>query len=593
MTALGVTLIPSTDDVIKNLTNLADTEFTNFSRFHKQGSHETATISCRLPKVVIKMLECINENIKQMKGNRKHYYAKLQMWLKDIKFLPVKLNVHGYALVKPAQVLLMNPSSLILYYPFLHPLINEAQSMYQILSQIGVKTSLDFSHMQLFFELVKDQCKEAIVNYNIKCAVAKATVELTSLLRNAEGKENNEAINLHPLYLLNDQDILKECSNLVVFDVLGDYLALPSNFTYLNMLRDMPVAKYWNPEELLQLLPQEVGLNSLRSILHCEMIDSASVLRAHSYVTTIEQILRSGSFKTAIEKLACYCTHKPYPPEHITETLTDFQSKLQVKYLDEILVQPKLNLNNEVIPLQETISQEFFLQYHNEQYLLSLKNTSESYPTGIFRKLSKQICLILQLKATKCFEVHEDDEVPELTSLVCDILSCGSIFKVPDVIRRSLPGCDIEQDMITTNPVLGEVIPECWHHRLDQNMFNYFLPEEWVGYENEDGKIVYAQVLYRASDETGTSCDVNMEQILQQKYTITIGSDTPIEVAILKLYSFINELKEDFAGKVDLYEGTGAYYDDQTYQAADKKTIRNTVKATWSLPEELQRKAIK
>ena len=27
-------------------------------------------------------------------------------------------------------------------------------------------------------------------------------------------------------------------------------------------------------------------------------------------------------------------------------------------------------------------------------------------------------------------------------------------------------------------------------------MFHYFLPEEWVGYENDDGKIVYAQVLH-------------------------------------------------------------------------------------------------
>ena len=590
--ALGVTLIPSTDDVIKNLTNLADTEFANFSRFHKQVSHETAAISCHLPKVVIKMLECISENIKQIKGNRQPYYTRLQTELKDINFLPVKLKVHGYALVKPAQVLLMDPRSLIPYYPFLHPLINEAQSIYQFLSQIGVKMSLDFSHMQLFFELVKDQCKEARVNYNIKRAVAKATVELTLLLRNAEGKEENKTINLCPLYLLNDQDILTECSSLVVFDVIGDYLALPSNFTYLNVLRDMPVAKHWNPEELLQLLPQEVGLNSLRSILHCEMIDSVSVLTAHSCVTTIEQILRSGLFKTAIEKLACYCTHKPYPPEHITETLTDFQCKLQVKYVAEILVQPKLNLNNEVIPLQETISQEFFLQYHNEQYQLSLKNSSENYPTRIFRKLSKQLCLILHLKATKCFEVHEDDEVPELTSFVCDILSCGSIFKVPDVIRGSLPGCDIiEQDMITTNPVLGKVIPECWHHRLDQNMFNYFLPEEWVGYENEDGKIVYAQILHSAELETPR--EENMEQILQQKYTITIGSDTPIEVMILKLYRFINELKEDFSGQLDLYEASGTNHEENTYQAVDKKTIRDTVKAAWSLSEELRRKVIK
>ena len=493
MKVLGITLVPSTDDVIKNLKNLADTEFAEFFRFHKQFSSQTATNSCYLPEIVIKMLECISENIKQIKNNkRESYYAQLQLQLKDINFLPVKLKVHGYALVKPTQVLLMDPSSLIPYYPFLHPLINEAQSMYQFLSHIGVKMSLDISHMQIFFKLAKDQCKDVRVNFNVKRAVAKATVELTQLLRHNQEKEKNKAINLQPLYLLNDQDILTECSTLVVFDIIGEYLVLPSKFTYLNMLRDMPVAKHWNPEELLHLLPQEVGLNSLRSILHCEMVDSVSVLKAHSCVTTIEQILRSSSFKTAIEKLACYCMHKPHPPEHISTTLTEFQSKLQVKYLTEILVQPKLNMNNEVIPLQETIGQEFFLQCHNEKYILSLKNTSESYPTRIFRKLSKQLCLALQLKATKCFEVHEDDEVPELTSFVCDILSCGSVFKVADVIRQSLPGCDIiEQDMITTNPELGGIIPECWHHRLDQNIFNYFVPEEWVGYENEDGKIVY------------------------------------------------------------------------------------------------------
>lgn len=126
-------------------------------------------------------------------------YTQLQQQLKDINFLPVKLKVQGYALVKPTQVLLMDPSLLTPYYPFLHPLINEAQSLYQFLSHIGVKMSLGFSHMQLFFKLAKDQCKETAVNYNMKRAVAKATVELTLLLRNAEG--SNKDIHLHPLYL--------------------------------------------------------------------------------------------------------------------------------------------------------------------------------------------------------------------------------------------------------------------------------------------------------------------------------------------------------------------------------------------------------
>ena len=601
MKALGIALVPSTSDVIKNLINLADTEFADFSRFHKQPSHQSATVSCRLPEIVINMLECINKNVKEIKhDNRESHYKLLQQQLKDIYFLPVKLKVQGYTLVKPTQVLLMDPSLLTPYYPFLHPLINEAQSMYQFLSHIGVKMSLDFSHMQQFFQLAKDQCKEIRVDFNIKRAVAKATVELTLLLRNAEGKEKNKAINLHPLYLLNDQDVLTECSRLVVFDISGDHLVLPSRFTYLNMLRDMSVAKHWNPEELLHLLPQEVGLQSLRSILHCEMIEGHSTQTAHCYVTTIEQILRSNSFKTAIEKLACHCMHNPHPPERITAILTDFQSKLHVKYLNEVLVQPKLNINSEVIPLQDTICQEFFLQCHNDRYILSLKNTSESYPTRVFRKLSKQLCLVLQLKATKCFEAHEDDEVPELISFVCDILSCGSIFKVPDVIRECLPGCDnIEQDMITTNPVLGEVIPECWHHRLDQNMFNYFLPEEWVGYENEDGKIVYAQILHGTEIEASAANEENMEQILQQKYTITIGGDILIEVTVLKLYKFINELKESLeddanSEEINTYEASDIdQQEENIYQAADKKTIRDAVKAAWSLPEELRRKAIK
>ena len=94
--------------------------------------------------------------------------------------------------------------------------------------------------------------------------------------------------------------------------------------------------------------------------------------------------------------------------------------------------------------------------------------------------------------------------------------------------------------MIATNPVLGEITPECWHHKLDQNLFNYFLPEEWVGYENNDSKIVYAQIIHCTEIDEASQGD--MEQILQQTYMVTIGGNEPIKVTILKLYKFIDEL---------------------------------------------------
>ena len=531
--------MPSMDDVVQNLTNLANTEFTNFSRFHQCGSQQTAKISNDLPYVVVSMLECITENIniKAKTEGRDAIITNLRNSLEDLNFLPVKLRVNGYALVKPAQVLIMNSSSLLPYYPFLHPLEENLRQKTQLLSQIGVEMSLNFSHIQLYFKLAKDLCKDKKVDINIKRAAAKTTEELIVLLRNATSAGNKADIHLQPLYLLNEQDVLTECSKLIVFDISGSRLALPNEFTYLNSLTGFSTSIHWSTEELLNLLPQDVGLKSLKSIMEFEMFDSIPAQNPYACITTIEQILRSNVFKTAIEKYACYCIRNRQPPKIVTEILTEFQNNLQVEYLVDVLVKPQLIIDDEVVLLQDTICQEFFLQSCDGRYILSLKNTPSWYPPRVIRKMSKHLCSVLQLQTTQCFELSEDNEVPELTYFVCDLLNCGSVFKLADVIIEELPGCDdIEQDMEPANPVLGEIIPDCWHHRLDQNIFNYFMPTEWVGYEDKDGRIVYAQILHIS--DIPASSEETLQQFLQQKYTITTGSDTPIETTILKLFKF-------------------------------------------------------
>ena len=592
--ALNITVIPSVDDIIENLQNLADSEFADFSRFHQQISPETAQTSSELPGIILNVIRCLDKNV-----NRDSYDSNintLKLQLENLNFVPVKLQTNGYVLVKPIQVLLMDPSTLIPYYPFLHPLVNEVQPVFPFLSEIGVKMSLDFSHMKLVFKLAKELCQDGKVNINIKRTVAKATVELTMLLRNAE---NTEQVQLQPLYLLNDQDVLTECSKLVVFDVCGSRPVLPPEFTYLNTLRSLPVAKHWNYKELFQLLPEEVGLKSLRSIMQHKMINGVQTQTPHSSVQMIEQILCSDIFKIALEMYASYCTQTADPPDVVKGIVNQFQNNLVVEYLDELHVKPQLNVNNEVIPLQGTLSQDFFLQFCDGRYTLSLKNTSHPYSTQVFRKLANQLVSILQLKETKCFEFPEDGHIPELATYAYEILSCGSVAKVSEVIQECLPGCDeIEQDAGNSDPVLGEVIPRCKHYALDQNMFNYFVPQEWVGYEIEDNKIVYAEVLHRNEmQESGGDLQWN----LQQKYTITIGNDTIIEATVLQLYKLIHAFKEETieysnSMQMEVHEqGTSieGEKDTQVPQATERKTIREAVKAAWSLPEEERRKAIK
>ena len=120
-----------------------------------------------------------------------------------------------------------------------------------------------------------------------------------------------------------------------------------------------------------------------------------------------------------------------------------------------MLVKPQLILND-VISLNTTISEEFFLQCSDGRYKLSLKNTPTCYPQKVFTRMSKHLCLALQLQKTRCFDHPESDEVPELTSSVCELLNCGSVFKLTDVIIEQLPGCDdIEQDLEPSNPCIG------------------------------------------------------------------------------------------------------------------------------------------
>ena len=176
---------------------------------------------------------------------------------------------------------------------------------------------------------------------------------------------------------------------------------------------------------------------------------------------------------------------------------------------------------------------DFFLKCVKHKYSLTLKDSPSNYSPRVFTKLSRNLCATLKLKGTSCFEIAEDDDVPELTSFISEILSCGSDFRVAEIIRESLPGIlTIEQDLMLPNPVLGEVIPECWHHRLDQSMFNTYLPQEWVGYETENGKIVYAQLLHCT-----TECPIeekSVEQWLKRKFLITTGNKTK-EVNITSL----------------------------------------------------------
>ena len=608
----GVVQSPSLEDVIANLKGLSSTVFANDSRFDKHDVGPMADKSGLLPEVVVTMLKCIQTKLNKQQQSPEAVCKKYD--LTNTKFLPVKLlatDSKNYVLVKPIQVLYIKPtwqpylkpvidsSHIVQLYPYLHPLIKEAHEVINFLSYTGVRVSLDFSHIQFVLQMVQEKCQNSVVDENIRRVIVKATDELIKLLQQCE-KRSVAAQYLKPLYLLSQDDKLVECSKLIVYNIVGhQQFPPPAGYAYLNPLRN----DYQIRSKLLsELLPKELGLKSLKSMLEYDIIDSAQAEEVFPNVSIIGDILLSKEFMSGIELLARSYSSDGKTPSSVTRILNNFQHGLSIKHFNKFRVRPKIKIGNEIITLNNTISDQLYLLQKStgpgQQWILSLKNANKIYPPVTFSDLAKELCSRLQLKSISCFEVASNDG-PDLVTFVSLLIQCQSIPKVVKVIRSTVPDSFNSvmyiSPEVTTIPKLSDIIPERWHHRLDQNILNLFRPEEWVGYETEDGTVVYAQVLYEIDQETVAQVVNNFQKMMQRRFIITTGNDDPLEAHVLELYKFIQESTKKFSvnhnTEVEIHDSSTK--SKQTQHVIDCKVIRAAVKAAFALPIEQRNKAIK
>ena len=369
---LGIVRSPAITDVLANLNNLSTSKFAKFNRFEKCSS-DSLTCSSLLPTIVISMLDYIQMKLKESNKTFEDACKSLQPFLSDLKFLPVKLpirNVEEYALVKPTQVLCMEQSEVSPYYPFLHPLIEEANGIIMFLSKFGVKRSFGFNHVQLGLKLVKNLCQDNEVDLNNKRIIIKIMQELIKMLQCTENKSDIVHC-LKPLYLLNQENILTECSRLIVNDITSSYhFPLPTGYAYLNLLKDTELSDI---KELPRLLPDELGLKSLRSIISYELINSTPAEIVHSNVSVIKDIILSREFKDAIE---CFskCCNGGVIQEQVSKILTKFQSTLTIQCLNSVQVKPIVRIDDNIFSLDVVMEYSFFFhKLFNQQWIISLK----------------------------------------------------------------------------------------------------------------------------------------------------------------------------------------------------------------------------
>ena len=484
---LEVVIQPSVEDVILNLTSLSTTVFADDSRIAAKDL--TSIDSYILPNTVVAMLQYIQKellNNKILSFEEACNQLQHQHDLSNTKILPVKLLNSGtehYGLVMPTQVLNMKTPDIGYYYPFLHPLIAKANDVVHLLSNIGVQNTLHFSHIQYILQSAKIVFQENKVDFNTLSIILKVTEDLVKLLQNDQ-PEDDIVQYPKPLYLLNENCVLTECSRLVVCDVISKRkFQLPSGigYTYLHPLGELNLES-----ALLHFLPKQFGLISLKAIIRYEMVDNKPTENVFHCASVIGEILKSNEFAKALLVFSNCCTHGT-TPENVIDKVTKFQSNLTIQYLDTVDVKPHLVIEDNVIAVNDTLSYSFFLKkISDEQWVLNLKTTQSAYALPVFIQLAKQICSRLKLRSTGYFDVTDNDDLPDLATFVGFVLQCGSVSDIASVIKTWLP---VHLEVTASNDVVSDST-----HAHNEHLLSLLLSEELFGNITERGKD-YEQIL--------------------------------------------------------------------------------------------------
>ena len=485
---LGVLVSPTVDDVALNLKNLSTTIFANSLR--SKNCNTDFSQGKLLPKIVIAMLAHMQQKL-MSEGcpSSVDEFDQLEHHnLSNEEIIPVKISVNDadeYILVKPTQVLSMDPSDVAPYYPYIYPLIEEAYCVLTLLSKIGVQRSFSFSHIRYVLISAKDKFLENKVDLSTKNTIIKATQHLVELLKQDKSKDDI-ILHLMPLYLLNEDSILTECHRLVVHDIAATRkFPLPNGYAYLHPL------EFEGSHTLLQYLPNEFGLSSLKSILSYKIVNNSPAEDLYPCASTVGEIIKSQEFKEALLLFSSYCTQNTISP-CTADILVNFQANLIIECYNDLRAIPQVILEDKLIQLSTTIDRCFVLEKLNDfQWILRLKNTEDAYSLPDFVKLAKQLCSNLQLKSTGCFEISDDNGLPELTTFVCSILQCASVSNIANVIETYIPGVTLSNAHLVLTNINSDTICE----QFGQQLLDLLLPTGATAFDDKNSKLILQKVL--------------------------------------------------------------------------------------------------
>ena len=494
--------------------------------------------------------------------------------LSDCRCIPVYCDLldkdeKKMVLVKPSRVL-FSKQEVEGFHPYLSEVPTEFRNYMTVLETIGVKQTLGGQHIQIVLEALHDKYRGAPLDPNAKHCVKVVLSKLQTLLQLSSASSNNLDFQLSPLYLPDAGDVLKKSSTMLYGDIPAFYHKMSLN------LADTPYAYFhinkslYNMDalHLCGLLPAAVSPFPLSSKCRLDVCDECEELEEPTELShSVQKSMKYEENPLVVCELVKKFLPAILSDDHeLLKSVEEFFSSFQIKTISSL--ETTIVLKDCDKPIGREKSEFFFREY--VLYIDSEFEGTHYIYKGIVGRLYK----IIPSSLTKTIPHNMQ---PELLETIIKYLEADTPSKKKKVLERM--GCEgVSKPAGNFQLDLGEEIPDNYLHRLDQSAHNVFHPNEKVGYEEKEGCIKVAQVLYLANP--------GAEQ-LDKIYCIIVSEESAAEkkVSILKLYKFIttSELSAVDSSEVVRASGSDSDRDSDTDLSEIKERVLEQLREAWRL----------
>ena len=606
--ALGIITKPSSEDVVHNILNISQTRFSHFSLFDKYTPDCLTRAEAHSPASSDHLLlEVLQSNFTfLMKSNCPESSLKQLM---DRPCIPVcsqgsSSSIRKPVLVLPLQVIASSFAEVGRFRPFINPLPSCLYSVLSsILSVLGVGTSIQLSHIRVALQTAHKYVQQPL-DPNTKSTVKCLLTKLHSLLQSSDSSsadKNAEA--LQPLYLPNTEQRLVE-SKFLLYKDRTYYKHSTFNLSETPYYLFSLLTKHWteikvSEKDFCQSLPSEVSPRALSACTDETLNKECSKESEHQsrYAKKLEKCFTFRNFATSVSAMLL---HRSVDEE----VCAKFRAALEW-FLENIEVITMENLHTDIIlkitqPPQNigTAKVDFLLQKTECSICLYI---DKSTTLGLqFDTLVNSIVLCVAQRGE--MDTKQLKGADSAIAMILRAESEAQLYEHLEELQIAIDDTDVCDDSFDPNldPKLGEAIPESWLHRLDVDVNNIFIPEEWVGYEEKEGVIVFAIVIHRILQPERDSDRPD----LTDQYLIRTSPDDQEgkTVSIVELYKILRfvelKLNQDGSQTLCLFNSDSEATQFRQSLSADdlksaKKQICEELKRIWKLPEDQRRKAIK